>query len=77
MGPTDPAITVEEIANLEPIPNTWLHMRVTFPNDEEFEQIRSIYPEQTQMEYQIPYIHMRGMFARNYEESIKGKEVKP
>jgi len=25
------------------------------------------------MEYNIPYIHLRGLFARNYEASIKGK----
>ena len=27
------------------------------------------------MEYNIPYIHLRGLFARNYESSVKGKLV--
>ena len=27
------------------------------------------------MEYNIPYIHLRGLFARNYESAIKGKEA--
>lgn len=27
------------------------------------------------MEYNIPYIHLRGLFARNYESSIKGKNI--
>lgn len=37
--------------------------------------MRSIYPEQTQQEYNIPYIHLRGLFARNYESSIKPKDM--
>ena len=34
-GPTDATITIENIAKLEPIPNAWFHMRITYPNDEE------------------------------------------
>mgnify|MGYP006954618275 FL=1 len=45
IGPTDPAITIEEIAKLEPIPNAFIYIRITYPNDEELGQMRSIYPE--------------------------------
>lgn len=31
--------------------------------------MRSIYPEETIPEYTIPYLHLRGLFARNYENS--------
>lgn len=48
-------------------------MRITYPNDEDFGQVRSIYPEQTAAEYNIPYIHLRGLFARNYEAATQGK----
>ncbi|CAD8165584.1 unnamed protein product [Paramecium pentaurelia] len=73
-GPTDATITIENIAKLEPIPNAWFHMRITYPNDEDLGQVRSIYPEQTAMEYNIPYIHLRSLFDRNYEAAIEGKE---
>ena len=63
-GPTDPSITVEEIQNLEPIPNCWVYFRVGLPNDREFGQVKTIYPEQTMQEYIIPYIHLRGLFSK-------------
>ncbi|CAD8068103.1 unnamed protein product [Paramecium sonneborni] len=75
-GPTDATITIENIAKLEPIPNAWFHMRITYPNDEDLGQVRSIYPEQTALEYNIPYIHLRSLFDRNYEAAIEGKEPK-
>jgi hypothetical protein len=39
--------------------------------------VRSIYPEQTQHEYNIPHIHLRGLFARNYEMSLKSQVDQP
>lgn len=68
-GPTDPSITVEEIQNLEPIPNCWVYFRVGYPNDKEFGIVKTIYPEQTMHEYIIPYIHLRGLF--NKREAIQ------
>jgi hypothetical protein len=46
-GPTDPSITVEEIQNLEPIPNCWIYFRIGYPNDKEYGEVKTIYPEQT------------------------------
>ncbi|CAK73236.1 unnamed protein product (macronuclear) [Paramecium tetraurelia] len=72
-GNSNASIT-QNIAKLEPIPNALFHMRITYPNDEDLRQVRSIYPEQTAMEYNIPYIHLRSLLDRNYEAAIEGKE---
>ena len=69
VGPTDVTISANDIGKLEPIENHWLFLRITFPNDEEFNNIKSIYPEETIQEYSVPYIHLRGLFGRNYETS--------
>ena len=44
-GPTDTNITVDQIRDLEPIQNAWIYLRVSFPDDELFGKMKSLYPE--------------------------------
>ncbi|KAL4441575.1 hypothetical protein ABPG74_021507 [Tetrahymena malaccensis] len=57
--PTDQAITVQEIKQLEPIPGAWIYLRIAYPNDDDFSKQRSRYPDHTMHEYIIPQIHLR------------------
>ncbi|CAD8204694.1 unnamed protein product [Paramecium pentaurelia] len=74
-GPTSPEITVEEIQNLEPIPNCWVYFRIGYPNDKDYGEVKTIYPEQTQHEYIVPYIHLRGLFGKREKvKNMRGME---
>ncbi|CAD8123518.1 unnamed protein product [Paramecium sonneborni] len=74
-GPTSPEITVEEIQNLESIPNCWVYLRIGYPNDNDYGEVKTIYPEQTQHEYIVPYIHLRGLFGRRDKvKNMRGME---
>lgn len=44
-GPTDSNIAIDQIRELEPIPNSWIYLRVSFPDDDLFGKMRSLYPE--------------------------------
>lgn len=44
-GPTDINITVDQIRDLEPIPNSWIYLRVSFPDDDLYGKMKSLYPE--------------------------------
>lgn len=57
--PTDQAISIHEIKQLEPIPGAWIYLRIAYPNDDDFSKQRSRYPDHTMHEYVIPYIHLR------------------
>ncbi|EGR31823.1 hypothetical protein IMG5_101270 [Ichthyophthirius multifiliis] len=60
-GPTEPQIPIPEIKYLEPIPGAWIYFRIAYPNDAEYGQVQSLYPDQTMYEYIIPQIHLRNI----------------
>lgn len=66
-GPTDVNISIPEIKNLEPIPGAWIYFRIAFPNDPEYGQVSSLYPDHTMHEYIIPQIHLRNVNGARQE----------
>ena len=82
--PTDTNQDIDGIRFLTPVQNgvSWLYLRISFPNEEDYAKPYSIYPENTHMEYNIPQIHLRnfrpqmdGQFANN--QSVRYPPYEP
>ncbi|EGR29433.1 hypothetical protein IMG5_155830 [Ichthyophthirius multifiliis] len=69
--PTDQNITIEDIRHLEPIPGTWIYLRIAYPNDDDFSKQKSRYPDHTMHEYIIPRIHLRNDLGYRQQQKIQ------
>lgn len=75
-GPTDTSITVPEVKQLKPIPGAWTYFRIALEDDPEFGTVKSMYPNHTMQDYQIPVMHLRQDYGY-YEDNIYANDNEP